>query len=89
VVPCTPGEFTVLATMAAEPARVFTRQQLLERTRGWDVSPTIRTIDMYVMNLRKKLEPDPGRPVHLVTVYGVGYKLVPGPDAAAPSRAPA
>jgi DNA-binding response OmpR family regulator len=80
---CTPGEFTVLETMASEPGRVFTRQQLLERTRGWDVASTIRTIDMYVMNLRKKLEPSPRRPVHLVTVYGVGYKLTPGPDAPA------
>jgi DNA-binding response OmpR family regulator len=89
LVPCTPGEFTVLATLAAEPGRVFTRQQLLERTRGWDVSSTVRTIDMYVMNLRKKLEPQPRRPVYLVTVYGIGYKLTPGPDPAAGARAPA
>lgn len=80
-VTCTRGEFTVLATMAAEPGRVFTRRQLLERTRGWDTAPTDRTIDMYVMNLRKKLEPDPRRPAYLVTVHGVGYKLTPGPAA--------
>ncbi|MFJ6723490.1 response regulator [Streptomyces sp. NPDC091281] len=78
-VECTRGEFTVLSTMAAEPGRVFTRQQLLERTHGWDSMPTTRTIDMYVMNLRRKVERDPRHPVHLVTVYGVGYKLVPGP----------
>lgn len=76
---CTPGEFTVLATMAAEPGRVFTRQQLLERTRGWDTMSTLRTIDMYIMNLRKKLEADPRRPVHLLTVHGVGYKMPSGP----------
>ncbi|NEA56440.1 response regulator transcription factor [Streptomyces sp. SID13666] len=83
LVTCTRGEFTILSAMAAEPGRVFTRKQLLERTRGWDVSSTDRTVDMYIMNLRKKLEPDPRRPVHLVTVYGVGYKLTAGPD---PSR---
>ena len=87
-VPCTRGEFTVLATMAAEPGRVFTRTQLLERTRGWDTAPTERTVDMYVMNLRKKLEPDPRRPAYLVTVHGVGYKLTPGPDAVEDRRVP-
>ncbi|MEU6084228.1 response regulator transcription factor [Streptomyces sp. NPDC047108] len=80
LVTCTRGEFTILSAMAAEPGRVFTRKQLLERTRGWDVSSTDRTVDMYVMNLRKKLELDPRRPTHLLTVYGVGYKLTPGPD---------
>jgi DNA-binding response OmpR family regulator len=82
-VACTQGEFTVLATLADEPGRVFTRQQLLERTRGWDASSTIRTVDMYIMNLRKKLEPQPRSPKYLVTVYGVGYKLAPPPNAPA------
>ncbi|MCF3128806.1 response regulator transcription factor [Streptomyces olivochromogenes] len=82
LVTCTRGEFTILSAMAAEPGRVFTRQQLLERTRGWDVASTVRTVDMHVMNLRKKLELDPRRPTHLVTVYGVGYKLSPGSSPA-------
>src|SRR5262249_26958145 len=82
LVTCTRGEFTILAAMAAEPGRVFTRQQLLERTRGWDVASTVRTVDMHVLNLRKKLEPAPRRPTHLVTVYGVGYKLTPGTSPA-------
>ncbi|ASQ99827.1 response regulator transcription factor [Streptomyces sp. 11-1-2] len=77
-VACTRGEFAVLAAMAAEPGRVFTRKQLLERTRGWDTSSSERTIDMYVMQLRKKLEPDPRSPAYLITVHGVGYKLTPG-----------
>ncbi|MFD5199391.1 response regulator transcription factor [Streptomyces sp. NPDC058375] len=92
LVDCTPGEFTVLATMAAEPGRVFTRQQLLERTRGWDTMPTARTIDMYIMNLRKKLEADPRRPKHLTTVHGIGYKMTadPADDTwATPAPAPA
>jgi DNA-binding response OmpR family regulator len=88
LVSCTRGEFTILATMAAEPGRVFTRQQLLERTRGWDAASTVRTVDMYMMNLRKKVEPDPRHPVYLVTVYGVGYKMTPGPELAEGRRAP-
>ncbi|MGC5562517.1 response regulator [Streptomyces sp. FR-108] len=82
LVACTPGEFTVLSAMAAEPGRVFTRKQLLDRTRGWDVSSTDRTVDMYILNLRKKLERDPRRPAQLLTVYGVGYKLTAGSDSA-------
>jgi DNA-binding response OmpR family regulator len=74
-VPCTRGEFEVLATLAAEPGRVFTRQQLLQRTRGWESYPSDRTIDMHVLNLRRKLEDDPGRPQRVITVFGVGYKL--------------
>ncbi|MFK4149283.1 response regulator transcription factor [Streptomyces sp. NPDC004065] len=82
IVPCTRGEFTVLSAMAAEPGRVFTRKQLLERTRGWDVSSTERTVDMFILNLRKKLELNPRRPTHLLTVHGVGYKLTAGPEPA-------
>ncbi|KES04933.1 XRE family transcriptional regulator [Streptomyces toyocaensis] len=75
---CTRGEFAVLAALAAEPGRVFTRRQLLDRTRGWETSSSERVIDMDVMHLRKKLEPDPRRPEYLVTVHGIGYKLTPG-----------
>ena len=75
LVACTPGEFSMLAVLAAQPGRVFTRAQLLERTRGFDRYITARTIDVHVMNLRKKLESDPRRPVYLRTVFGVGYKL--------------
>jgi DNA-binding response OmpR family regulator len=77
-VDCTPGEFALLAVMAAQPDRVFTRAQLLEHTSGFERNSTDRTIDVHVMNLRRKIEPDPRRPVHLVTVYGVGYKLTDG-----------
>ncbi|HEY3684551.1 MAG TPA: response regulator transcription factor [Streptosporangiaceae bacterium] len=74
-VPCTPAEFRVLQTLAAEPERVFTRGQLLEGINGFGRFITERTVDVHVMNLRRKLEPDPRRPAYLVTVYGVGYKL--------------
>jgi DNA-binding response OmpR family regulator len=77
-VPCTPAEFQILAAMAGQPDRVFTRAQLLEHTRGYDRYSTDRTIDMHMMNLRKKIEPNPRRPVYLLTVYGIGYKLTDG-----------
>ncbi|MFI6934887.1 response regulator transcription factor [Streptomyces sp. NPDC050287] len=72
---CTPGEFRILAAMAAEPDRVFTRQQLLARLHGFDTYISSRTVDVHVMNLRKKIERAPRRPVRLLTVFGVGYKL--------------
>ncbi|MBT2401885.1 response regulator transcription factor [Streptomyces sp. ISL-100] len=72
---CTPGEFRILAAMAAEPERVFTRQQLLEELHGFGRYISDRTVDVHVMNLRKKTEPSPRRPVRLLTVFGIGYKL--------------
>jgi DNA-binding response OmpR family regulator len=71
----TPAEFTILACLAAAPGRVFTRQLLLERIGGFDRDVTGRAIDMHVLNLRRKIEQAPTRPRHLLTVYGVGYKL--------------
>jgi DNA-binding response OmpR family regulator len=72
---CTPGEFAILAAMAREPGRLFSRTQLLTHTRGLDRSSTERTIDVHVLNLRRKIEADPRHPVYLRTVYGAGYRL--------------
>jgi DNA-binding response OmpR family regulator len=77
-VECTAGEFELLMVLAGEPERVFTRQQLLQLTRGHDRYITERTIDVHVSNLRKKLEIDPRQPSRIVTVFGVGYKLTGG-----------
>ncbi|MFI8435489.1 response regulator transcription factor [Streptomyces sp. NPDC079020] len=74
-VECTPGEFRILAALAAQPDRVFTRQRLLEELHGFDRYIGDRTVDVHIMNLRKKIEPAPRRPVRLLTVFGVGYKL--------------
>ena len=71
MIDCTPGEFQLLEALAGEPGRVFTRAQLLRKLHGFDRYVTVRTVDVHVMNLRKKLR----RPDLLVTVYGVGYKL--------------
>ncbi|MEE1799888.1 response regulator transcription factor [Streptomyces sp. NPDC101062] len=72
---CTPGEFRILAAMAAEPDRVFTRKRLLEELHGFDKFISGRTVDVHVMHLRKKIERAPRRPARLLTVFGVGYKL--------------
>ncbi|MET8277602.1 response regulator transcription factor [Micromonospora sp. NPDC005174] len=75
-VDCTPGEFQLLQAMAAQPGRAFTRDQLLGYLHGFDRYITGRTVDVHVMNLRRKIEANPRRPTRLLTVYGVGYKLV-------------
>lgn len=74
-VECTPGEFRILTAMAMEPDRVFTRQRLLEELHGFDKYISDRTVDVHIMNLRKKIEHAPRRPTRLLTVFGVGYKL--------------
>jgi DNA-binding response OmpR family regulator len=75
LVEVTPAEFKILACLAASPGRAFSRQQLLEHAFGFDHYVFDRTIDVHVMNLRKKIEPSSGPPAYLRTVYGVGYKL--------------
>jgi DNA-binding response OmpR family regulator len=74
----TPGEFAVLTLFAREPGRVFTREQVISHVHGVDGYLTARTVDVHVMNLRRKIEADPRRPLRLTTVYGVGYKLGSG-----------
>jgi two-component system alkaline phosphatase synthesis response regulator PhoP len=71
----TATEFTMLAAMAREPGRVFTRSQLLDAIHGVAFESFERAIDAHVKNIRRKLEPDPRAPRHLQTVYGVGYRL--------------
>ncbi len=71
----TPKEFKLLETMAREPGRAFSRAELVTRVFGIDYEGFERTIDVHLMNLRKKIEPLPEQPIYLQTVYGVGYKL--------------
>ncbi|GAA3079856.1 DNA-binding response OmpR family regulator [Kribbella aluminosa] len=77
----TPAEFKILACLAASPGRAFSRQQLLEHAFGFDHYVFDRTVDVHVMNLRKKIELSPGAPTYLRTVYGVGYKLSDNQEA--------
>jgi len=69
-------EFKLLAALIKEPGRVFSRAQLIENALGHDFEGFDRTIDVHVLNLRRKLEPDPSHPEYIKTVYGAGYKLV-------------
>ncbi len=71
----TPKEFKLLHTLARQPGRVFTRLDLLEQVFGLDYGGLERTVDAHIMNLRKKIEPNPEQPNFLQTVYGVGYKF--------------
>jgi DNA-binding response OmpR family regulator len=71
----TPTEFQLVATMAREPGRVFTRGQLLDTVHGVAFESYERAIDAHVKNIRHKLEPEPARPRYLLTVYGVGYRF--------------
>jgi two-component system, OmpR family, alkaline phosphatase synthesis response regulator PhoP len=71
----TPTEFQLLATLAAQPGRIFTRSQLLDAVHGVAFESYERAIDTHVKNLRRKLEPDPRQPRYLLTVYGVGYRF--------------
>jgi two-component system alkaline phosphatase synthesis response regulator PhoP len=71
----TPTEFTLLATLARQPGRIFTRSQLLDALHGVAFESYERAIDSHIKNLRRKLELDPRQPRYVLTVYGVGYRL--------------
>jgi len=68
-------EFKLLGVFAKEPGRVFSRAQLIEKALGYDFEGFDRTVDVHILNLRRKLEPDPSHPRYIKTVYGAGYKL--------------
>ncbi len=71
----TATEFQLLAALAREPGRVFTRSQLLDALHGVAFESYERAIDAHVKNLRRKIEPVPGAPRYIRTVYGVGYRF--------------
>ena len=72
----TPSEFRLLALLAQEPERVYSRREIMQHL--WDSTYVgdQRACDIHVSNLRRKIEETPGRPERLVTVRGVGYKLL-------------
>jgi len=72
----TPTEFELLATLARQPGRVFTRAQLLDAIHGVAFESYERAIDAHVKNIRRKIELKAGEPQYILTVYGVGYKFV-------------
>jgi DNA-binding response OmpR family regulator len=71
-------EFKLLGILAKEPGRVHSRTSLIEEALGYDFEGFDRTIDVHILNLRRKVEPDPSRPRYIKTVYGIGYRFVGG-----------
>jgi two-component system response regulator VicR len=69
-------EFGILRLLAARAGEVVRRDELLDEVWGYDQYPTTRTVDNHIALLRGKLEGDPANPRRLITVYGVGYRLV-------------
>jgi len=70
-------EAMILKALAERPGEVISREDLLEKVWGYDVFPSTRTIDNFILRLRKRFEPDPENPRFFHTVRGVGYRFVP------------
>lgn len=79
VVNLTRTEFGLLCELAAEPGRVHTREELLERVWGYDYFGDERLVDVHIRRLRTKVETDPALPEVVLTVRGVGYRLAADP----------
>lgn len=71
-----PKEFALLYFLCRNPDQVFSRETLLDRVWGREVYISARTVDVHVRWLRKKIEADPNNPTRILTVRGLGYKLV-------------
>lgn len=75
-VPFTTKEFRLLLYLIQNPNRVIRREQLLNDVWGYDYLGESRTVDVHILNVRKKIEPDPKKPKYLITIIGEGYKFV-------------
>lgn len=73
LVDLTNGEFSLLAAMLSAPKRILTRDQLLELSRLHNAEVYDRTIDVQILRLRRKIEPDPAHPTYIRTERGAGY----------------
>ena len=71
----TRSEFKLLALLASEPERAFSRRELMQHLWESEYVGDQRACDIHISNLRRKLEPDPAAPKRIVTVRGIGYKL--------------
>ena len=69
-------EIEVLRYLAEHEDSIVTRDMLLDEVWGYDAFPTTRTVDNYILSLRKKLEADPSDPKHILTIHGKGYRFV-------------
>ena len=71
----TASEFRILHALASWPGRIFTREELIVKALDYHYEGYDRTVDAHIKNIRKKIEPDPGKPHFVQTVYGVGYRF--------------
>lgn len=78
-------EAMILRCLALRTDEVVKREDILEDVWGHEVYPSTRTIDNFILRLRKRFEPDPERPVYFHTVRGVGYRFTPDPATSDPS----
>ena len=72
-------EFEILRFFIEHESKVVSRDMLLDKVWGYDSYPTTRTVDNYILNLRKKIETDPSQPRHILTMPKSGYKFVAAP----------
>jgi len=70
-------EYDIMKYFIEHENEVVHRHDLLEKVWGFEITPTTRTVDNYILELRKKLEQDPSHPKHILTIRGAGYKFVP------------
>ncbi|SHK55500.1 response regulator transcription factor [Paramaledivibacter caminithermalis] len=71
----TPSEFKILKVLISNRGRILSRDKLVEKVFGIDFDGIDRTIDVHIMNIRRKIEDDPKNPKYIQTVYGMGYKF--------------
>jgi two-component system alkaline phosphatase synthesis response regulator PhoP len=76
-------EAMILKALAERPGEIVTREEILDRVWGYEVFPSTRTIDNFIVRLRKRFERNPDTPAHFHTVRGVGYRFTPEPLAGA------
>jgi DNA-binding response OmpR family regulator len=79
-------EFEVLKYLYEHSGEAVSREQLLTDVWGYEAQPTTRTVDNFILKLRQKVEDDPAHPRHILTVHGIGYKLVQGESGAGTSH---
>ena len=70
-------EYEIMNYFINHPNEAINRFDLLQKVWGYDIIPTTRTVDNHILSLRKKLEKNPSKPEHLISIRGVGYKFLP------------
>ena len=75
--PMSHKEFELLKYLWQHQGQTVSREELLNEVWGYEEFPTTRTVDNFILKLRKRIESDPARPRFILTVHGIGYKLVP------------